>query len=79
MKNDLADEARRDKWPLKTLPFELSSNFRRHQNTIVPKCEPPPAASVEGGGRAHSSAQSLALSKSCMVKSMQSLTEYTKD
>lgn len=31
------------------------------------------------GGRAYSSTQSLALSKSCMVKSMQSLTEYTKD
>lgn len=31
------------------------------------------------GGRAYSSTQSLALSKSCMGKSMQSLTEYTKD
>lgn len=41
MKNDLVDKGRRDKWPSKILPFEPSSNFMRHQNTIVPKSKPP--------------------------------------
>lgn len=41
MKNDLVDKGRRDKWPSKSLPFEPSSNFMLHQNTIVPKSKPP--------------------------------------
>lgn len=41
MKNDLVDKGGRDKWPSKILPFELSSNVIRHQNTIVPKSMPP--------------------------------------
>lgn len=41
MKNDLVDKGGRDKWPSKILSFEPSSNFMRHQNTIVPKSKPP--------------------------------------
>ena len=41
LKNDLVDQGGHDKWPQKILPFEPSSNFMRHQNTIVPKSKPP--------------------------------------
>ncbi len=92
MKNDPLDQGGRDKWPQKALPFELSSRFTWHQNTIVPKSKPPrwskgcsalkqpyeACCQCVEGARASSSTLSSALSKSCMVKSAQSLSEYTK-
>lgn len=88
MKNDQVHKGRGDIWASKSLPFEPRSNVMQHQNTIVPKSIPPhwrkgniahKSLLSAHRGRAYLSTQSLALSKSCMVKCMQSLIEYTKD
>lgn len=78
----------------KILAFELDSNFKLHQNTIVWKSKPPQwtkGIAMHGkktalwsvlsmrGARIYSSPHSLALSKSRLVQRMQSLIKHTKD
>lgn len=90
-KMKFTDKAWHDVGPSRFLPFEPSSNFLPHQNAAAWKSTLPQwgrsCAARESclrsvllacEGRAHSSPQSLALSKSRMVKSMQSLIKHKK-